>query len=91
MVSSLLSANRDESRYACPHAVDTSETPAPHLTFGYGIHQCAGQSLARVELRVVLRELFNAFPKLHSTMPVEQLPYRENMFIYGLLQLPVAW
>ncbi|HEY0806221.1 MAG TPA: cytochrome P450 [Pseudonocardiaceae bacterium] len=91
VVSSLLSANRDESRYACPHAVDTSETPAPHLTFGYGIHQCAGQSLARVELRVVLRELFNAFPKLHSTMPVEQLPYRENMFIYGLLKLPVAW
>jgi cytochrome P450 len=91
VVSSLASANRDESRYACPHAVDTSAGQAPHLTFGYGIHQCAGQSLARVELRVVLRELFGAFPNLHSTLPIEELPYRENMFIYGLLELPVAW
>jgi cytochrome P450 len=91
VVSSLASANRDESRYGCPHAVQTEQAQAPHLTFGYGIHQCAGQSLARVELRVVLRELFAAFPDLHATMPVESLPYRENMFVYGLLQLPVVW
>jgi cytochrome P450 len=91
VVSSLASANRDESRYGCPHAVDTTRAQAPHLTFGYGVHQCAGQSLARVELRVVLRELFDAFPGLHSTMPVERLPYRENMFVYGLLRLPVTW
>jgi cytochrome P450 len=91
VVSSLASANRDESRYGCPHAVDTTWAQAPHLTFGYGVHQCAGQSLARVELRVVLRELFDAFPGLHSTMPVERLPYRENMFVYGLLRLPVTW
>jgi len=91
VVSSMASANRDESRYACPHAVDVSSAQPPHLTFGYGVHQCAGQSLARVELRVVLRELFAAFPELRSTLPVERLPYRENMFVYGLLELPVEW
>lgn len=91
VVSSLASANRDESRYACPHAVDTSQPNAPHLTFGYGVHQCAGQSLARVEVRVVLRELFAAFPGLRPVTPVEELTYREDMFVYGLFSLPVEW
>jgi cytochrome P450 len=91
VVVSLASANRDETRYACPHAVDSEQKGAPHLTFGYGVHQCAGQSLARVEVRVVLRELFAAFPGLRPTVPVEELSYREDMFVYGLFSLPVEW
>lgn len=91
VVASLASANRDETRYTCPHAVDVAQRGAPHLTFGYGVHQCAGQSLARVEVRVVLRELFAAFPTLRPTVPVEELAYREDMFVYGLFSLPVEW
>lgn len=91
VVSSLASANRDETRYACPHAVDPAQPNPPHLTFGYGVHQCAGQSLARVEVRVVLRELFAAFPSLRPVTPVEELAYREDMFVYGLFALPVEW
>jgi cytochrome P450 len=91
VVSSLASANRDESRFACPHSIEPTADNAPHVTFGYGVHQCAGQSLARVEVRVVLRELFAAFPTLRSTTPVEELRYREDMFVYGLFELPVEW
>jgi cytochrome P450 len=91
VVSSLASANRDEERFACPHAVDTEAAHAPHVTFGYGVHQCAGQSLARVEVRIVLRELFRAFPTLRAVTPVEELRYREDMFVYGLFELPVEW
>jgi len=91
VVSSLASANRDETRYSCPHAVDTSQQQSPHLTFGYGVHQCAGQSLARTEVRVVLRELFAAFPDLRTTMPVEELRYRYEMWVYGLYECPVVW
>lgn len=91
VVVSLASANRDEARFECPHAIDTAQKATAHLTFGYGVHQCAGQSLARVEVRVVLRELFAAFPTLRSTVPVEELAYREDMFVYGLFALPVEW
>jgi cytochrome P450 len=91
VVSSLASANRDETRYSCPHAVDTSQQQSPHLTFGYGVHQCAGQSLARTEVRVVLRELFAAFPDLRTTMPVEELRYRYEMWVYGLYECPIVW
>ncbi|OLF17357.1 cytochrome P450 [Actinophytocola xanthii] len=91
VVCSLSSANRDESRYSCPHLVDPGQPQAPHLTFGYGVHQCAGQSLARTEVRVVLRELFATFPELRITVPVEELRYRYEMWVYGLYECPVVW
>lgn len=87
----LASGNQDETVYKCPHAIDTSQPQIPHLTFGYGVHQCVGMSLARVELRVVLRELFAWFPTLRPTRPAEQLRYRDDMFVYGLYELPVTW
>jgi cytochrome P450 len=91
VVCSLASANRDESRYGCPHAVDTGQAQSPHVTFGYGVHQCAGQSLARTEVRVVLRELFRAFPGLRTTVAPEELRYRYEMWVYGLYECPVVW
>ncbi|ALG08719.1 cytochrome P450 [Kibdelosporangium phytohabitans] len=87
----LASANRDESKYGCPHAIDVEQSKVPHITFGYGVHQCLGMSLARVELRVVLRALFAEFPDLRPVRPVEDLRYREDMFVYGLYELPVEW
>lgn len=87
----LASGNRDESVYGCPHAVDTAQRRPAHLTFGYGVHQCVGMSLARVELRIVLRALFAAFPGLRPERPVEELRYRDDMFVYGLYELPVRW
>lgn len=87
----LASGNRDESVYQCPHAIDTAQPPVQHLTFGHGVHQCVGMSLARVELRVVLRELFAQLPTLRSRRPVEELRYRDDMFVYGLYDLPVEW
>ena len=87
----LASGNQDETVYKCPHAMDTAQPQIPHLTFGYGVHQCLGMSLARVELRVVLRELFAEFPTLRPTRTVAELPYRDDMFVYGLKELPVTW
>jgi cytochrome P450 len=87
----LASGNRDETQYKCPHSIDVTQPQAAHLTFGYGVHQCLGMSLARVELRVVLRALFARFPHLQPVHPVEELRYREDMFVYGLYELPVQW
>ncbi len=85
------SGNRDEAQYSCPHELNPDQAAAPHLTFGYGVHQCIGMSLARVELRVVLNALFTALPKLAPVHPVEEMRYRDDMFVYGLLELPVCW
>ncbi|MGE0742002.1 MAG: cytochrome P450 [Hyphomonadaceae bacterium] len=45
-------ANRDPSEYPNPDAIDL-ERPnlTQHLTFGFGVHYCIGNQLARLELR----------------------------------------
>jgi cytochrome P450 len=62
-----------------------------HLSFGHGIHQCIGQQLARVELKVGFPALFDRFPKLRVAVPEEDLPVRPNALVKGLLELPVRW
>lgn len=57
------SANRDESAFPEPNRFDVRrDRQNAHCTFGYGIHTCIGQVLARMEGRVVLEELLKRFP-----------------------------
>ena len=60
----LASANRDERLFADPDRIDCARDATDHLTFGYGIHQCLGQTLARYELQVVYPALLGRLPGL---------------------------
>ena len=51
------SANRDERKWADPDSFDVTRRCADHVGFGYGIHSCAGQGLARVEAHAILTAL----------------------------------
>ena len=51
------SANRDESVFDAPYTFDIRRNPNPHVAFGFGTHFCLGASLARLELRTLLRAL----------------------------------
>lgn len=50
-------ANRDERQYPDPDRFDIRRTAADHLAFGYGVHGCAGQGLARLEGHAALAAL----------------------------------
>lgn len=65
---SIAGANRDPAVRECPHRVvlDRSTEPAD-LTFGAGLHRCVGAHLARVELMVMLDELWTAYPRYRIT------------------------
>ncbi len=91
VVCSLASANRDPACCEDPARLQVSREPVAHTTFGYGIHQCAGQHLARLELTIALSSLFGRFPGLRLAEPVERLRFRTDMFVYGLHELPLAW
>lgn len=87
----LASANRDEERFGDPDRLDLCRDASDHLSFGYGVHQCMGQLLARVQLQVVWETLFRRIPDLRLAVPVEKVPFRYDMFVYGVHELPVTW
>lgn len=53
------SANRDESCFDQPFVFDIGREKNPHLAFGSGGHACLGAQLAKLEMRIILRELLN--------------------------------
>ncbi|MEU7896392.1 cytochrome P450 [Nonomuraea sp. NPDC049152] len=92
VILSYNTANRDPERFADPHVLDLRRQEGGHLAFGHGIHQCLGQQLARVEMRVALPALINRFPTLRLAVPAEEVDLRpETADIYGIKSLPVTW
>ncbi|WP_327709497.1 cytochrome P450 [Streptomyces sp. NBC_00464] len=90
----LLSAaviNRDESVYPAPDELDLGRGARNHVAFGFGIHQCLGQNLARAELEIALPALFSRLPGLRLAVPVEEIPFKPGDTVQGLLELPVTW
>jgi cytochrome P450 len=84
-------ANRDPEKFADPDRLDLRRPAAGQLAFGHGIHQCLGQQLARVEMRVAFPALVNRFPTLRLAVPAEEVPLRHGMDIYGVHRVPVTW
>ncbi|WP_327672711.1 MULTISPECIES: cytochrome P450 [unclassified Streptomyces] len=85
------SANRDEQHYDNPDVLDIRRGARDHLAFGYGIHQCLGQPLARVELQIVYSTLARRIPTLQLAVPLEEIPFKTDVDIYGVHALPVTW
>ena len=55
-------ANRDPAQFADPEHLDLARANNRHLAFGFGIHQCAGLSLARLEGRIAVGRFLQRFP-----------------------------
>jgi cytochrome P450 len=58
---SIGSANTDPAAYERADEVDFARNPK-HFAFGGGVHRCLGSHLARLELRIVLREWHRRIP-----------------------------
>ncbi|MEV6241282.1 cytochrome P450 [Lentzea sp. NPDC051838] len=85
-------ANRDPEKFpGNPDELDLRRPAQGHVAFGHGIHQCLGQQLARIEMRIAFAKLFQEFPDLRLDIAPEEVPLRTDMGIYGVHSLPVAW
>ncbi|MFI9234949.1 cytochrome P450 [Streptomyces cinnamoneus] len=91
IVPLVAAANHDTAVFECPHMFDPSRSARQHVAFGYGVHQCLGQNLVRVEMEIAYRKLFERIPTLKLDVPVEELPFKHDGVLYGLHELPVSW
>ncbi|OBI89915.1 cytochrome P450 [Mycobacterium asiaticum] len=83
-----LSANRDEEVFEEADQFDVTRTDAGHAAFGGGgVHFCLGAQLARLELRVLLEELYPNVPGLTVTGPPDRL---RSSFFHGIKRLPCS-
>ena len=79
-------ANRDPEVFADPDVFDLGRNPNPHVGFGaHGPHFCLGAHLARREIGVAFRTIFDKLPDLEVCGEPERL---KSSFVNGLKRLP---
>jgi cytochrome P450 len=84
-------ANRDDDVFEHPDTFDPYREARQHMAFGFGVHQCIGQPLARAELRIALTRLARRLPGLRLATDPATVPTRDMSIVYGLAELPVTW
>ncbi|MGH3577056.1 MAG: cytochrome P450 [Mycobacterium sp.] len=75
---SIGAANIDEEALPDAFTVDLERNPNKHLAFGGGIHRCLGSHLARLELRIALREWHLRIPD-YRLAPGAELIYQPGL------------
>jgi cytochrome P450 len=82
----LAAANRDPRHWANPERFDPTRKNAGHVGFGFGIHQCLGQMVARQEAEAVLSALLAKVDSIRVAGPISR---RLNNTLHALHSLPL--
>jgi len=90
VIAPINAANHDPEVFPDPQAFDVRRDARDHVAFGFGVHQCLGQHLARLELQVVFTKLLRRFPTLRLEAGPADLHFKDSM-IYGVERCPVSW
>ncbi len=79
--------NHDPARYEDPDGLNIARTEIRPLSFGGGVHFCLGAALARAEIEIVFKKLFDRFPSISIDGDVP--PFRDRLTLRGLSTLPL--
>ena len=90
VLMNLPAGNWDSEFVESPETFDIDRNTRGHLGFGYGVHQCIGANLARVEMQVAFATLARRLPGLQLAVSPDALQFK-NSDIYGMKELPVTW
>ena len=86
VVPLIASANRDESVFDQADEFVIDRQPNPHLAFGYGIHNCLGAHLARLEGRIAVTGMLNALGGIEISETADRAQFNR---LGGPATLPV--
>jgi cytochrome P450 len=85
----LAAANRDPRYWTRPERFDPARKNAGHVGFGFGIHQCLGQMMARQEAEVVLNALINRVKSIRLAGPITRR-LNNTLHALGSLQIEIT-
>ena len=83
-----ISGNRDEEIWPDPFKFDITRENNRHVAFGYGVHVCLGQHLAKMEIRAFFKELLRRLDAIEMTGQPKRV---QSTFVTGLKTLPVRY
>lgn len=81
------SANHDPEAFDDPEALNIERKPNPHVAFGFGIHHCLGNILARLEGNVGFTEFIKVFPTIEEREPTQE--WLPTLISRGMVSFPV--
>lgn len=79
-------ANRDPDAFDDPDTFDIDRNSADHLGFGFGIHHCMGQAMARLEMEALFKEMASRVATIEHTAPAVR---HVNNTLHGFAALPL--
>lgn len=79
--------NRDPERWEHPERFDIHRPQRQHLGFGFGMHVCLGQNLARMEAHMWLDRLLDQLPDFEVAAEID---FGRNFGLRGPLELHLA-
>ncbi|MDM4781139.1 MULTISPECIES: cytochrome P450 [unclassified Micromonospora] len=91
IIALLGAANHDPAVFPDPHRLDFTRTANHHVAFGFGLHQCIGQNLARLEMEIAIGTLIRRLPGLRPAVSLDELDLKHDAATFGVEYLPVAW
>ncbi|MBB5640577.1 cytochrome P450 [Cryobacterium roopkundense] len=85
------SANRDPGTFDEPETFDINRVNARnHLSFGFGIHYCLGNLLAKMQDKIVVEETLKAAPGLRL-VDADNIVFGNNLSFRAPTSVPVTW
>jgi cytochrome P450 len=90
LIAAPAQANKDPRRFPHPDRFDIGRDTAGHVAFGFGVHQCIGQAIARLEMKIAFGQILDRLPALRLARDPAELRYESSNLI-GVHALPVTW
>jgi len=86
------SFNRDSEVFHKPEIFDVERKDVgKHLAFGSGAHHCVGAMLARAEMQLAFKILFERIKDIGLSRPLSDIPHKSSLYIHQLKELPIKF
>lgn len=88
---SYVAANRDPEKFSDPDEIVLDRPRVPNMTFGWGLHACPAEPLARMEIEMAVRALLTRLPTIALAIDPADVDWESGSVNRLPRQLPVNW